>query len=75
MPTYVAGVLEGTSEFLKAGPEFVGVAGNNKFDDVKFVGAVGDAENQVTVELCFQVADVRKPLVAVERIAAKGNLV
>ena len=42
--------------------------------DVKFVGAVGQGENQITRGLCFQVDDIRKPLVAVKRIAGKFNL-
>ena len=41
------------TKFLNAGPEFVGEAWNNKFDDVKFVRAVGNEENQVTMGLCF----------------------
>jgi len=43
--------------------------------DVKFVGAVEQGENQITMGLCFQVTDVRKPLVAVKRIAEKRILV
>ena len=39
--------------------------------DVKFVGPVGQGENQITIWLCFQVTDVRKPLVAVKSIAEK----
>ena len=31
--------------------------------DVKFIGAVAQGEEQATMGLCFQVTDVRKPLV------------
>ena len=43
--------------------------------DVQFIGAVGQGGNQASMGLCFHVTDVREPLVAVKRIAEKGNLV
>ena len=51
----------------------------NEFDskeEVKFIGAVGDEGSKgAALGLSFQVADVRKPLLAVTRIAEKGNVV
>ena len=44
-----------------------------KVEDVKFIGAVD--KGGAAMSLCFQVTDVRKPLVAVKRIAQKGNVV
>ena len=50
-----------------------------KFDlgeEVKFIGAVGDEKSGgAAMGLCFQVTDVRKPLLAVKRITERGNIV
>ena len=42
-----------------------------------FVGAIGDEKEVKPIQIgfCFQVTDVRKPLLAVKRISEKGNLV
>jgi len=73
----------------KGGKVSKGVKGNlgksgrhlkfKKFDldeEVKFIGAVGDeSSGGAAMGLCFQVTDVRKPLLAVKRITEKGNVV
>ena len=49
-----------------------------KFDfdeEVKFIGAVKNEGQGAALGLSFQVTDVRKPLLAVTRIAEKGNVV
>ena len=45
----------------------------SKVEDAKFIGAVD--QGGAAMGLCFQVTDVRKPLVAVKWIAGKGYLV
>ena len=67
----------------KVGKVDKGVTGKRgswkKFDlneEVKFIGAVGDEGSKgAALGLSFQVTDVRKPLLAVTRIAEKGNVV
>ena len=44
----------------------------SKIEDVKFIGAVD--QGGAAMGLCFQVTDVRKPLVAVKRIAENFSL-
>ena len=65
---------------MKVGKVDKGVTGKRgrwkKFDfdeEVKFIGAVGN--ERAALGLSFQVTDVRKPLLAVTRIAEKGNVV
>ena len=44
-------------------------------EEVKFIGAVKNEGQGAALGLSFQVTDVRKPLLAVTRIAEKGNVV
>ena len=68
---------------MKVGKVNKGVTGKSgrwkQFDlkeEVKFIGAVGDEGSEgAALGLSFQVTDVRKPLLAVTRIAEKGNVV
>ncbi len=64
----------GKGKFGK-GAKFKKFANTSNVEDVRFAGAVDQGGDQVTMGLCFQVTDVRKPLVAVKRMAEKCDVV
>ena len=47
----------------------------SEMEEFKFIGAVGgEGENGAALGLSFQVTDVRKPSLAVQRITEKGHV-